>query len=170
MLTPPKIAMGTSVAASSSAIKLASPAEVKKVLTIAALAISAPEPPKIDMGTSVAASPVAPKFVAPAVKYTANGIPYRVSDNDGKTFALFSVPFARFDCTTGICDRYVGMQMFDSPPATEPTDLPTLMLDCMSLLRHGKEWAARPMFGPNGFYYGRTPLEAAQKAVAACKK
>lgn len=115
-------------------------------------------------------APSATKFVAPAVKYTANGIPYRVSDNDGKTFALFSVPFARFDCVTGLCDRYVGMRMYDTPPEVAPDDLATLLLDCGSLLRHGKEWAARPMFGPNGFYYGSTPLEAAQKAVAACKK
>lgn len=158
-------------------------APIRATLAIAApkpVALAAPstltapkiEAPAIKTGNSgkTQQAVVAPKYVAPAVKYTANGIPYSVSDNDGKTFALFSVPFARFDCATGICDRYVGMQMFDSPPATEPTDLPTMMLDCMSLLRHGKEWAARPMFGPNGFYYGRTPLEAAQKAVAACKK
>ena len=130
------------------------------------VAISAPKLPEI----KAPHAPTATKFVVPPLKYTVNGIGYRVSDNDGKTFALFSVPFARFDCATGLCDRYVGMRMYDTPPEVAPDDLATLMLDCASVLRHGKEWAARPMFGPNGFYYGSTPLEAAQKAVAACKR
>lgn len=115
--------------------------------------------------------PPASKYVAPPLKYSANGIPYRVSKNDGKHFELYAVAFAKFDCATGLCDRYVGLRMYDAPPVYDtPADLERLMLDCASILRHGKEWAARPMFGPNGFYYGATPLEAAQKAVNACKK
>lgn len=131
-------------------------------------------PPKPIAPPMPTLAPPATKIVAPygqlRHKYTVNGIKYAVSKDDGKNFELFSVPFAKFDCTTGLCDRYVGMRMYDAPPDSDPNDLATLMLDCISLMRHGGEWCARAMFGPNGYHFGKTPLEAAQKAVAACKK
>lgn len=113
--------------------------------------------------------PIKPPQAIAAVKYTANGIAYRVSSNDGKTFALYGVPFARFDCATGKCDRYVGVTVYDTPP-DGPETLERLMLDCSSLMRHGKDWLARPMFGKRALFYGKTPIEAARKAVESCKK
>lgn len=101
-------------------------------------------------------------------RYTANGIRYTVAKREEKTFTVKEVPFAKFDNETGQCDRYVALTLHRER-AEISEDLEVLMLDLASLLRHGKEWAARPMFGPNGFYYGETPVEAARKAVMVAR-
>lgn len=109
-------------------------------------------------------------LLPPAADYrhTANGIRYTVAKREDKTFTVKEVPFAKFDSETGQCDRYVALTLYRER-AEISDQLDTLMLDLASLLRHGKEWAARPMFGPNGFYYGKTPLEAARNAVVAAR-
>ena len=101
-------------------------------------------------------------------RYTANGIRYTVAKREGQTFTVKEVPFAKFDSETGQCDRYVALTLYRER-AEISDQLDTLIFDLASLLRHGKEWAARPMFGPNGFYYGKTPLEAARNAVVAAR-
>lgn len=113
--------------------------------------------------------PVATGLRPGSFKYSVNGIRYTVDKVNDEIFTIKEIPFARFDKASGICDRYIFMTMYDAPrPIGE--DIDTLMADLASLMRHGKEWITRQMFGNEGFHYGKTPLEAARKAVMAARK
>lgn len=113
--------------------------------------------------------PVATGLRPGAFKYSVNGIRYTVDKANDEIFTLKEIPFARFNKLTGTCDRYVFMTMYDEPrPMGE--DIDTLMADIASLMRHGKDWICRQMFGNEGFHYGATPLEAVRKGVSSARK
>lgn len=126
-------------------------------------------PPKLTPPPALKPPVVAGGLKVGDFKYSINGIRYTVKMVNDEVFQVAEIPFARFDKKTGECDRYVHMRMFDSPQPIGQ-DIDTLMMDLASLMRHGKEWICRQMFGNEGFHYGATPLETARKAVMAARK